>query len=101
MELKSSFANYEGIFIAAHIDGSEKRGKRLAAQRAGAVSRFFIDRGFGTDRIHVEDPGISYNRPIDGLAARSASIDFLPACPHPCCSLPTQRATDPGAAMPR
>ncbi|WP_454711340.1 OmpA family protein [Cupriavidus nantongensis] len=99
-ELKSSFPNYEGFFIAGHVDGTEKGGKRLAQQRAVTVGQFLTDRGFGPDRVHVETPGVSYNRPIDGLAARSVSIDFLPACPNPCCSSPTHKAKDRGALMP-
>lgn len=100
-DLKSGFPNYEGFFIAGHVDGAEKGGRRLAEQRGVTVGRFLIDRGFSPDLVHVETPGLSYNRPMDGLATRSVSIDFLPACPNPCCSLSTHKAKDRGAPMPR
>lgn len=96
-ELKASFPNYEGFFIAGHVDSSEKGGKRLAEQRSATVSRFLMDRGFSADRVHVATAG---SRPIEGLATRSTSIDFLPACPHQCCALSTHKAEELGEPMP-
>uniref|UniRef100_Q46X38 OmpA-like domain-containing protein n=2 Tax=Cupriavidus TaxID=106589 RepID=Q46X38_CUPPJ len=99
-DLKSSFPNYERVFIAGHVDESEKGDKRLAHDRADTVRRFLADRGFGIARIHIEELGTSYNKPIAGLPTRSASIDFLPACPHECCGRSTNTAGDRGSPMP-
>ena len=99
-DLKSSFLNYEGFFITGHVDELEKGGKHLAPDRADTVRQFLADRGFGIARIHIEDPGTSYNKPISGLPRRSASIDFLPACPHECCDRSTNTAGDRGSPMP-
>ncbi|SOY50698.1 conserved hypothetical protein [Cupriavidus taiwanensis] len=99
-ELKASFPNYEAFFIAGHVDSSEKGGKRLAEQRSTTVSRFLMDRAFSADRVHVATAGTNFSRPIEGLATRSTSIDFLPACPNQCCALPTHKAEEMGAPMP-
>jgi outer membrane protein OmpA-like peptidoglycan-associated protein len=99
-DLKSTFPNYEGFFIAGHADESEKEGSRLAHARAATVGRFLTDRGFGAARVHIEDPGASYDKPISGLPTRSASIDFLPACPHDCCGRSTNTVESRGDQMP-
>ncbi|WP_316151542.1 OmpA family protein [Cupriavidus sp. BIC8F] len=98
--LKSRFPNYESFFITGHVDKSEKGDKHLAHDRADTVRRFLADRGFGIARIHIEDPGTSYNKPISGVPTRSASIDFLPACPHECCDRSTNTAEGRGSPMP-
>ncbi|MGN5480001.1 hypothetical protein ACTMU2_33685 [Cupriavidus basilensis] len=99
-DLKSSFPNYEGFFITGHVDESEKGDKHLAHDRVDTVRRFLADRRFGIARIHIEDPGTSYNKPISGLPARSASIDLLPACPHECCDRSTNTSEGRGSPMP-
>ncbi|SOZ87994.1 OmpA family protein [Cupriavidus taiwanensis] len=99
-DLKASFPNYEAFFIAGHVDSSEKGGKRLAEQRSATVSRFLVGSGFSADRVHLATAGTSFSRPIEGLASRSTSIDFIPACPNQCCTLPTHKAEELGEPMP-
>ncbi|MCP3019394.1 OmpA family protein [Cupriavidus basilensis] len=99
-ELKTAFPNYESFFIVGHVDASERGDKRLAEARADTARRFLTDRGFRPDRVHIEKPGASYNVQISGQPTRSVSIDFLPACPHHCCTLPTHNAEDKGLPMP-
>lgn len=99
-DLKAGFPNYESFSIEGHVDPSERGGKRLAADRADSVRRFLTDRGFRPDRVQAERPGTSYNVPIQGQPTRAVAIEFLPGCPHPCCTLPTHMAEDRGVPMP-
>ncbi|SDC63676.1 OmpA family protein [Cupriavidus sp. YR651] len=99
-DLKAAFPNYENFSVFGHVAASERGGKRLAEERAAAVRRFLTDRGFRADRVYAEQPGASYNVPIPGQPARAVAIDFLPACPHQCCTLPSHRAEDKGLPMP-
>lgn len=99
-DLKAAFPNYESFSVLGHADASERGGKRLAAERATTVRRFLTDRGFRADRVHAEQLGASYNVPIQGQPTRAVAIDFLPACPHQCCTLPSHRTEDKGLPMP-
>ncbi|WP_420991924.1 OmpA family protein [Cupriavidus sp. 30B13] len=99
-ELRVHFPNYSDFGIYGHTDVSERRGKLLAKDRAETIRRFLAMRGFQADRIHVAEPGKSYNAPIAGLPTRSVQIEFVPACPHICCTLPTHEEMDHGIPMP-
>jgi len=99
-DLKTTFPNYESFSVLGHADASERGGKRLAAERTDTVRRFLTDRGFRDDRVYAEPLGTSYNVPIPGQPTCAVAIDFLPACPHRCCALPTRTAEDKGLPMP-
>ncbi len=99
-DLKVHYPNYSDFGIYGHADASERAGKSLAKGRAETIGRFLAIRGFQVDRVHVVEPGDSYNVPIAGLPSRSAQIEFVPACPHACCSLPTHGVVDKGVPMP-
>lgn len=98
--LKTQFPNYSMFAIDGHIDASERGGLALARGRAETVQRFLTNRGFQPERVHVNQSTRSYNKPITGIPARSASVDFVPACPHACCDLTTHEADDKGEPMP-
>lgn len=99
-DLRTDFPKYENFSIAGHVDRAEQGGLGLAVARAASVRRFLTDRGFRADRVNALEPGASYNVPIPGLATRAVAIDFLPACPHQCCKLPTHKVEGSGVPMP-
>lgn len=99
-DLKIQFQNYDMFVIDGHIDLSEHGGLALAKSRAETVQRFLVDRGFLAERVHVNQSINSYNKPISSIPTRSASIDFVPACPNACCGAPSSEDEDKGLPMP-
>lgn len=99
-DMKARFPNYSMFVIDGHIDASERGGLALAKGRAEAIQRFLIERGFQPERVHVDQSTSSYNKPATGVPTRSASVDFVPACPHACCHPSPHGAEDKGLPMP-
>ncbi|WP_185453519.1 OmpA family protein [Ralstonia sp. SET104] len=99
-DLKARFPNYSMFVIDGHTDAGERGALALAKSRAETVQRFLTDRGFQPQRVHVNQSTSSYNKPTAGIPTRSASVDFVPACPHACCSLTTHEVDDKGEPMP-
>lgn len=98
-DLRVQFPNYSDFVIAGTANPGRPGDTELATQRAETIGKFLTLRGFQSARVHVSPPSTAY--PSNNNAhADKVGIDFLPACPHYCCNLPTHKVKDLGLPMP-
>ncbi|MBB1631408.1 hypothetical protein A9975_11075 [Cupriavidus sp. UME77] len=99
-DLRVHYPNYDYFFIAAYLVGGDTGGRRLVSARAETVRHFLVSRGFNPTRIHTSARATFLDDPAMGESGRAVGVDFLPACPHACCDMPTHRVKFTGLPMP-
>lgn len=99
VDLKVHFPNYSDFFIFGEADSNKQGDIALATKRSETVRQFLMLRGFPSERVHVERAR-AVGDSTGGILPGKVVIQFLPACPHHCCNLPTHKVKDLGLPMP-
>ncbi len=98
-DLKVRFPNYSDFAIVGLADSNKPADIALATQRSETVYQFLIQRGFSPERVHLGRAVAAVDS--DGhIVPGGVDIEFVPACPHGCCDLPTHKVKDLGLPMP-
>ncbi|CAJ0814633.1 hypothetical protein [Ralstonia flaminis] len=98
-DLKAHFPNYSNFSIMGLADSKQPADMTLATQRMKTVHQFLMQQGFLPERVYV-DPAVVAADSVGHIVPGRVEIEFVPACPHYCCNLPTHKVKDLGVPMP-
>ena len=98
-DLKVRFPNYSDFAIVGLADSNKPADIALATQRSETVYQFLMQRGFSPERVHL-GRAVAAGDSEGHIVPGRVDIEFVPACPHYCCNLPTHKVKDLGLPMP-